>query len=87
VQPDPWREREKLPLLDRGILGELIYADQPRIVPSFRADLSDPAYEYLKHARSLLAIPQYENGTALNMVVFTALRISPSNPSGCPSWC
>ncbi len=84
VQPDPWREREKLPLLDRGILGELIYADQPRIVPSFRADLSDPAYEYLKHARSLLAIPQYENGTALNMVVFTSFEDQPIEPERLP---
>jgi sigma-B regulation protein RsbU (phosphoserine phosphatase) len=84
VQPDPWRERDKLPLFDRGILGELLYADEPRIVTSFRADPSDPAFDYLKHARSLLAIPMFENGTAINMVIFTSNEDQPIEPERLP---
>ncbi len=66
---NPWKQKDKLPLLDRGILGELIYGDKPVIVNDFRADASDPAYEYLKGFRSIFAVPQYDGGTALNMTV------------------
>ncbi len=68
-QPDPWRERDKLPLMDSGILGELLYSGQPRLVNDFVADPSDPAYEYLKDVRSLNAVPHFDGGEAPNMVV------------------
>src|ERR1700677_4040345 len=29
---DPWQEKDKLPLLEGGLLGELIYGDVPRII-------------------------------------------------------
>lgn len=73
-QPDPWREFNKLPLINRGILSELMWGDKPRVIQSFQVDDNDPAAEYLKHAKSLVAIPHYENGVGLNMVLHTALR-------------
>ena len=51
------------------MLGELIYANEPRIINDFRPDPDDPAFEYLEGMRSLSAIPQYDRGEALNMIV------------------
>ena len=66
---NPWTEKEKLPLLQGGLLGELIYGDEPRIIDDFRASPDDPAYEYLRGQRSLMAIPNYDQGVALNMTI------------------
>lgn len=70
-QPDPWREREKLPVIRGGILADLVYGDEPRLIDPFSIDPSDPAYEHLVHARSLVAVPHYENGMGVNMVLHT----------------
>ncbi|MFO0890000.1 MAG: hypothetical protein U0790_12780 [Isosphaeraceae bacterium] len=29
---EPWTQKEKLPLLEEGLLAELIYGDEPRII-------------------------------------------------------
>jgi sigma-B regulation protein RsbU (phosphoserine phosphatase) len=71
-QPDPWKERHMLPVFEGGILSELVHGDKPVVVPRFRADASDPAYEYLRHAKSLVAVPHFEDGQSLNMVVHTS---------------
>src|SRR4051812_16231902 len=31
-QVNPWTEKDKLPLLEGGLLGELLYGDEPRIL-------------------------------------------------------
>lgn len=74
---NPWTQKDRLPLHDRGILGDLIYAEQPRIINDFQADPADPAYDLLKGYRSLFAVPHYDQGAGLNMVV--SLR---KNPNG-----
>ena len=66
---NPWKDRHKLPHFDRGFLGELLYGDEPVIVDDLRVAADDPAAEYLQGQRSLIAIPLYDHGTALNMVV------------------
>lgn len=71
---DPWKSPHLLPLHDRGRLGSLIYAERPAIDNDFRLDDNDPAAAYLKDARSILAIPQFDNGAALNMVIIMARR-------------
>ncbi len=76
-QPDPWREPHKLPLLQGGLLAELIYANEPRVLAPLVVAPDDPAREYLDHAASAVAIPQYENGEALNMVLLTSLDEQP----------
>jgi sigma-B regulation protein RsbU (phosphoserine phosphatase) len=73
-QPDPWRERHRLPVLEGGVLADLLYADRPQILQEFGVPADDPAEEYLRHARSLIAIPHYENGVALNMAVHTGFE-------------
>ena len=66
---NPWTERDRLPILKGGILGDLIYGDVPRILNDFRVNPDDPAAEFLASARSLMAIPNYDRGSALNMTV------------------
>jgi sigma-B regulation protein RsbU (phosphoserine phosphatase) len=67
--PNPWREQYKLPLVEGGILAELIYKDSPTIVDEINVEPSDPGYEYVKGMGSLLALPLYDKGHALNMVI------------------
>jgi len=66
---NPWKEPERLPQFDRGLLGELLYGDEPAIFDDIRISPDDPAAEYLAGQRSLLALPLFDRGTALNMVV------------------
>lgn len=66
---NPWREQHRLPVLDGGLLGELIYGDAPRIIDNLAVEPDDPGAEFLREQRSLLAVPLYDQGVALNMVV------------------
>jgi sigma-B regulation protein RsbU (phosphoserine phosphatase) len=66
---DPWKDVDKQPVLAGGVLGALLYGDRPVFINDFRPDPSDVGYEFLRDARSLIAIPHYDAGVALNMVV------------------
>ena len=66
---NPWKDGAQLPIYRSGILGELIYADEPRLIEDFIPPADDPAYEYFQGMRSLVAIPMFEKGHAINMVV------------------
>jgi sigma-B regulation protein RsbU (phosphoserine phosphatase) len=66
---NPWAQPRRLPLLEGGLLGELLYGDAPRVINDLTVDPSDPAAEYLEGYRSLFAMPMYDEGVALNMVV------------------
>jgi sigma-B regulation protein RsbU (phosphoserine phosphatase) len=66
---NPWKEPHKLPLLEGGLLGGLLYGDVPRLIEDHAADAADPAFEYLRGMRSLMALPLYDGGSAVNMVV------------------
>jgi sigma-B regulation protein RsbU (phosphoserine phosphatase) len=66
---NPWKEKDLLPLLQGGILAELLYADEPRFFDDLVVPEDDPAAEYLTGYRSFLVIPQYDRGTALNWVI------------------
>jgi sigma-B regulation protein RsbU (phosphoserine phosphatase) len=66
---NPWQQKDRLPLMEGGLLGELIYGDQPKIINDLKLDAGDPAYPYLSDARSLMALPNYDDGVALNMVL------------------
>jgi sigma-B regulation protein RsbU (phosphoserine phosphatase) len=68
---NPWVDAAKLPILDRGLFSELIHAGQPRIIDELRVPEDDPAAEYLNGQRSLLAVPLFDAGEAINMVVLT----------------
>ena len=66
---NPWKEKDRLPLLEGGLLAELIYGDEPHITDALDVPAADPAAEYLRGHRSLMAIPMFDQGVALNMVV------------------
>lgn len=66
---DPWREQHRLPLLEGGLLSELIYSNRPHIIDQLELSPDDPAYPYLQGQRSMVAIPMLDEGESLNMVV------------------
>lgn len=70
---NPWKEPQRIPVFRGGVLAELLYGDEPRVVADFEPTANDPAYEYIRDARSLVALPMYDGGVALNMVI----RMSP----------
>lgn len=66
---NPWKEKDKLPILDGGLLGKLLYEGKPQLLPQIDVRPDDPAFEYLKEQQSLIAIPHFDQGESLNMVV------------------
>lgn len=83
---NPWKQPEKLPLLNGGLLGELIYGDQPRIIAHLEVDPRDPAAPYLDGMRSLTAIPNYDGGVALNMTITLSAQPGYFDPAILPEW-
>ena len=62
-------------MLEGGLLAELIYGDEPRIINDLHVAPDDPAAPYLDGMRSLMALPNFDNGQALNLVL--AMRTDP----------
>jgi sigma-B regulation protein RsbU (phosphoserine phosphatase) len=73
---NPWKSPEQLPLMHGGLLAELLYGDEPRIIDHLEVADDDPAIEYLRGHHSLLSIPLFDQGHALNMVI--AMRSEPA---------
>jgi sigma-B regulation protein RsbU (phosphoserine phosphatase) len=83
---NPWKDKEKLPVLAGGLLGELIYGDEPRIIDDLQLDDSDPGAAYFQGMRSVMAIPLYDKGVALNMVVLLRKEPGAFNREQFPEW-
>src|SRR3954470_41631 len=68
---NPWTQRDRLPKLSGGVLGELAYANEPVFIDDLPARLApdDPAHFYLQGFASLVALPQYDGGEGLNVTV------------------
>lgn len=68
---NPWTQRDRLPKLSGGLLGELAFCDGPVIIEDLPARLQadDPGHFYLQGFQSLVAMPQYDGGDALNVTV------------------
>src|SRR5688572_26956350 len=68
---NPWTQRDRLPRMRGGLLGEIAYANKPVVIEDLPARLapSDPAHFYLQGFRSAFALPQYDGGEALNVTV------------------
>ena len=68
---NPWTERDRLPKMSGGLLGEIAYGNGPVIIndlPS-RLQVDEPARFYLEGFQSLIALPQYDGGEALNTII------------------
>src|SRR5688500_16039063 len=35
---DPWKQKDRLPVMEGGLLGELLYGERPRIIDDFTVD-------------------------------------------------
>ncbi len=70
-QINPWKQPELLPLLSGGVFSDLLYSNQPHIIDPIEVDEDDPAYPYLINQKSLRAIPLFDAGESLNMVIAT----------------
>ena len=68
---NPWTQRERLPRMSGGILGEIAYANAPVVIDDLPARLKrdDPGWFYLEGFGSLVAMPQYDGGEGLNATV------------------
>ncbi|HEY7091518.1 MAG TPA: PP2C family protein-serine/threonine phosphatase [Tepidisphaeraceae bacterium] len=66
---NPWKSTDRLPLLKGGLLADLIWGEQPVIIDDLEVADDDPAAEFLRPHRSAVAIPLYDQGHSLNMVV------------------
>jgi sigma-B regulation protein RsbU (phosphoserine phosphatase) len=68
---NPWTQRERLPRLSGGVLGEIAYADKPVLIDDLPSRLTadDPAHFYLEGYQQLFALPQYDGGAGINVTV------------------
>jgi len=66
---NPWTQSGRLPIIEGGILTELVYGDKAVVLNDFNVDPADPAAKFLGGLRSLTAIPLFDSGAALNMVL------------------
>jgi sigma-B regulation protein RsbU (phosphoserine phosphatase) len=73
---NPWTQRDRLPRLAGGLLGEIAYANKPVIIDDLPARLApdDPGRFYLEGFQSMIALPQYDGGESLNV---TAMLFPP----------
>lgn len=66
---NPWTQRDRLPRLSGGIVGEVAYANAPVFIDDLPGRLrrDDPAWFFLEGFQSLVALPQYDGGEGLNI--------------------
>ena len=74
--PNPWTERQKLPRMRGGLLGEIVYGNKPVIIEDLPSKVSheDPAWFHLQGYSALVGLPQYEHNEGLNV---TMMMLSP----------
>jgi len=56
-------------LLSGGMVADLFYSGRPQQLELLSLGEDDPAYEHLKPFRSMVAVPHFDGGVALNMVL------------------
>ncbi len=81
---NPWKEPDRLPLLSGGLLADLLYGDEPRLFDDLRVPADDPAAEYLADYRSVIALPLYDGGAALNMALLMRREPGAFDPEELP---
>lgn len=50
-QPNPWEERDQLPVFEGGDLGAFLYEGEPRIIDDYTPNPRDPAHALLEGTR------------------------------------
>lgn len=66
---NPWTQRDKLPRMRGGLLGEIAYADAPLLIEDLpsRLKADDPGRFYLEGFAGAICLPQYEGGKGINV--------------------
>lgn len=68
--PNPWTRRSELPVVRGGLFADLIYGRDERIlINDLSVEAGDPAAEYLREMRSMVAVPVFDGGESFNRVV------------------
>ena len=67
----PYTSPPGQPVLAGGDLAELLYAGDARVIDDLSVCPTDPGAEYLAGQRSVMAVPLYDGGAAVSMVVLT----------------
>src|SRR5262249_9111849 len=78
---NPFTEVHRLPLYDRGLLGELLYVGKPALLNRLEVEPDDPAREHLEGMRSLAGVPSYDHGQPLNMVIILSREVDAFTPT------
>jgi sigma-B regulation protein RsbU (phosphoserine phosphatase) len=68
---NPWTQRDRLPRFAGGLLGEIAYGNKPVILDDLPDHLApdEPASYYLEGFQTMVALPQYDAGEALNVTI------------------
>ncbi len=83
---DPWRERGRLPVVAGGLIGRVLEAGRPTLIDDLVVEADDPAYELLSPFKSLVAIPVFDQGEALNFVFWLREVQHGFDPRELPEW-
>jgi sigma-B regulation protein RsbU (phosphoserine phosphatase) len=81
---NPWKERDRLPVLEGGLLGELVYSNRAHVINDLDVSEDDPYGEVLSKYGSLVALPVFDGGEALNLVVFLREQRDAFDPEDVP---
>ncbi len=81
---NPWREKDRLPLLEGGLLARLIHGNETVLIEDLELSADEPANEFLAGHRSLLAIPMYDQGVSMNMVIMLQREANGFDPEQIP---
>ena len=73
---NPWKFADRLPVLTSGLLVDLIYGNEPVVIDALDVPADDPGRAFFGANRSLVAIPLFDGGEAVNMVIL--LRAAPA---------
>ncbi len=83
---DPWKQKDRLPILEGGIMGELLYGDTPRVINDLHVADDDPGKPYIGEHRSVLAVPHYDKGVGVNMVLMLREEPDAFDLDQVPDW-
>jgi sigma-B regulation protein RsbU (phosphoserine phosphatase) len=64
--PNPWRDWDSIPVRRGGFIGRVIESDAPQVYRDLAIDLDPVLADAVADMRFCVAIPNYDNGEALN---------------------
>jgi sigma-B regulation protein RsbU (phosphoserine phosphatase) len=83
---NPWKAKDRLPVFAGGLITRLFEGEEPMIIDDLSAELTDdePAIEYLRGQGSMVFVPLYHEGKALNAVALLRKELNSFSPETLP---